>query len=66
MMVDRWTELGEYLIAKYNDGYVQGEEGRPAERGYPESWLKRVLESRPDQFKLPEQADSTAESRLVD
>jgi dipeptidase len=66
MMVDRWTDLGEYLIAKYNDGYVQDLPGRPAERGYPESWLKRVLESRPDQFKLPVQPDTTAESKLVD
>jgi len=52
-VVTRWKELGEYLITKYNDGYVKGENGRPQEKGYPESWLREVLKSRPDQFRLP-------------
>ena len=51
--VDRWTELGEHLMTKYNDGYVKDENGRARERGYPESWLRKVLELRPEQFKLP-------------
>jgi len=52
-VVDRWKELGEHLLTKYNDGYVKDENGRPQERGYPEEWLRAVLEQRPDQFKLP-------------
>ena len=52
-VVSRWRELGEYLITKYNDGYVKDENGRPAEKGYPESWLREVIKSRPDQFRLP-------------
>ena len=52
MVVSRWKELGEHLIAKYNDGYVQDEEGEPQEKGYPETWLREVLKSRPDQFRL--------------
>jgi dipeptidase len=58
IMVSRWKELGEHLITKYNDGYVQDEEGEPQEKGYPENWLREVLKSRPDQFLLkPEKED---------
>jgi hypothetical protein len=52
MVVERWKELGKYLICKYNDGYTQTKEGRPMETGYPESWLRDVLKQRPEQFKL--------------
>ena len=51
-VVRRWKELGEFLLTKYNDGYVKDEKGRPREVGYPESWLRQVIRSRPDQFKL--------------
>jgi dipeptidase len=54
LVVKRWRELAEHLIAKYNDGYVQDEKGQPQEKGYPESWLHRVLKERPDRFRLPE------------
>lgn len=66
LVVKRWRELGEYLIRKYNDGYVQDENGAPQERGYPEPWLRRVLLERPDDFKLPENKPDTPESRLID
>ena len=54
-VVDKWRDLGEYLVTKYNDGYVKDENGRPQEKGYPESWLRAVLEQHPDRFLLPEQ-----------
>lgn len=58
MVVSRWKELGEHLITKYNDGYVQDETGEPEEKGYPENWLREVLKSKPYQFRLkPKQAD---------
>jgi len=66
IVVDKWTELGEALICKYNDGYVKDSTGRPQGEGYPESWLETVVEVRPEQFKLPAAADSIPESRLVD
>ncbi|MBL1218208.1 MAG: hypothetical protein D8M59_12025 [Planctomycetes bacterium] len=53
-VVARWKALGEYLIAKYNDGYVQQTPGNASQVGYPEQWLRRVLEDRPDDFKLPQ------------
>lgn len=65
-VVDRWRALGEYLVMKYNDGYVKDENGEPQEVGYPESWLREVLKSRLDQFRLQPKAESVPESRLVD
>jgi dipeptidase len=58
-MVRRWKELGEHLLTTYNDGYVAGK-GDEVERGYPESWLREVLQARPDQFSLeqPESAEN--------
>ncbi len=50
--VRRWKELGEFLLTRYNDGYVAGDEDQPVERGYPEGWLREVVEARPDHFLL--------------
>ncbi len=65
-VVDRWRKLGEHLIVKYNDGYVKDENGRPQEKGYPESWQREVLRSRPEQFRMPEKEEDVPESKLVD
>jgi len=62
----RWRQLAEHLITKYNDGYVKDENGRPRERGYPESWNRSVLNDRPHQFLLPVRDTAVAESKLVD
>jgi len=60
-VVARWRDLGELLITKYNDGYVQSEPGRPQEVGYPSAWLDSVTKLRPGQFALPAaQTDSLA------
>ena len=66
MVTKRWRTLGEYLIQKYNDGYVQDENGRPHEQGYAEEWLRRVLRERPEQFRLPEKGEHVPESKLTD
>ncbi|MDD4052461.1 MAG: C69 family dipeptidase, partial [candidate division Zixibacteria bacterium] len=65
-MVARWKELGEFLLTKYNDGYIKNEKGRPEEKGYPESWLRRVMQERPQQFRLPEKQADVPESKLID
>lgn len=65
-VVKRWRELGEYLITKYNDGYVQDEDSRPREKGYPENWLRKVLKERPEQFKVKEKKANIPESKLID
>jgi len=54
MAHSRWIELGDFLITKYNDGYIKNEKGRPEEAGYPDEWLKTIYKSCGDQFKIPE------------
>jgi len=66
MVVDRWRQLGEYLIMKYNDGYVKDSTGDATDVGYPESWLREVIRARPEQFKLPTKDEATPESKLTD
>lgn len=52
--VRRWRQLGEELMTRYNDGYVQDGNGRPQEVGYPEDWRLRVVKERGKQHALPE------------
>ena len=47
LTVRSWRELGEYLIVKYNDGYVNRRSV-----GYPDEWLRRVIKENPRQFRL--------------
>lgn len=62
----RWRELAEHLVAKYNDGYVQGEPGKPEERGYPDAWLREVIRAEGDGVRLrPEDRDAPS-WKLVD
>lgn len=65
-LVVKWRRLGEHLMVKYNDGYVLDENGRPQGVGYPETWLRQVLEARPEQFMLPIKEEVKPESELVD
>ena len=51
--VGRWRELAEHLITKYNDGYVRDLHGKYPEVGYPEAWLRRVLEGTPRAVQDP-------------
>lgn len=64
--VDRWRALGEYLVTRYNDGYVKDDSGRPQEKGYPESWLKKVIEAGGEKIRLPKGRAATPESPLID
>ena len=66
LVVRRWRQLGEHLLTKYNDGYVKDEQGRPREDGYAEGWLRTVLKSRPDQFRVRSKDADVPESKLVD
>lgn len=54
MNLDRWWKLADFLITKYNDGYVQDEKGLPGELGYPGKWLKEELKKNPEKFILKE------------
>ncbi|MFW6140514.1 MAG: dipeptidase [Acidobacteriota bacterium] len=63
-VVKQWVELGEFLLTKYNDGYVKDENGRPRGLGYPAEWLKKVIKEKPDQFKIPEWGEDKKDGRL--
>ncbi|MCF0233584.1 MAG: C69 family dipeptidase, partial [Thermoguttaceae bacterium] len=52
---DRWEELANALIVKFNDGYTRSPEGEYPSVGYPEHWLRRVVEETGDRFLLPEE-----------
>ena len=40
----RWVALGDKLVTKYNDGYIKDENNRVKSKGYPEEWLKTIVE----------------------
>jgi len=50
----RWIELGEYLITKYNDGYIKDENGRPQEAGYPALWRNQIIKNKPEKYTIPD------------
>lgn len=54
MTVDRWRELWEFLVMKYNDGYIndvnKANGRRPASSYYPDWWLEKCIEDKPDGY----------------
>ncbi|MEN8152824.1 MAG: C69 family dipeptidase [Acidobacteriota bacterium] len=50
--IKKWWKLSEFLITKYNDGYIQNEKNRPREIGYPEKWLKNEIKNNRSKFRL--------------
>ena len=58
--MERWRELGEFILTKHNDGYVREPQVEPEGVEYPEAWLRRILAENPDQFKLPEWQEDAA------
>ena len=53
--IKKWWRLADFLVTKYNDGYIQNEKGRPQEIGYPEEWLKREVKANPEQKRLKQE-----------
>jgi hypothetical protein len=55
-MVERWTQLWEYLVTKYNDGYINDvtkEFGRhPKGVGYGNDFFKQVLKDKPGYYDV--------------
>lgn len=49
-----WIALGEYLITKYNDGYVKDENQRIQEVGYPDDWKNQMNDLQNDKFRIPD------------
>ena len=61
MNVKKWWELGDHLITKYNDGYIQNEKGNPQEIGYPEKWLKKEIKQNQKKFRLQQERNGKGE-----
>jgi dipeptidase len=53
--LDEWWKLADRLVTKYNDGYIQDDQGRPHEVGYPAEWLKKEVKENPGKFLMKEQ-----------
>jgi hypothetical protein len=54
-LFDCWRKLGLALFTKYKEFYVHGTDGRNSLHKYPEEWLRRVLQEKGDQLRLPQQ-----------
>lgn len=66
-MIDRWRQLGTYLIVKYNDMAIKPDEdgrfirtetglGATVERpGFPENVAREIVKSSGDRYALPEE-----------
>lgn len=50
---NRWTKLAGDMIVKFNDGYIRSPSGRYPNVGYPDAWLRKVIQEKGGQFRLP-------------
>ncbi|RLD42829.1 MAG: hypothetical protein DRI88_11350 [Bacteroidetes bacterium] len=48
----RWVELGNSLVTKYNDGYVKDSAMRVQPKAYPEEWLKYIIRQEPEKYLI--------------
>ncbi len=48
----RWVGLGNYLVTKYNDGYVKDSIGRVRSVGYPPDWLELIIKEEPGKYNV--------------
>lgn len=59
--IKKWWRLADFLVTKYNDGYIQDEKGQPQEIGYPETWLKKEVTADPGKKRLKQERESKGE-----
>jgi hypothetical protein len=53
-----WLALGDYLVMKYNDGYVKDSLFKITSEGYPEKWLKTISELEKEKYIIPDKNNS--------
>ena len=53
-LFERWRQLYDDILTKNIDGYRKGKEGPPAEVGYNESWLRKVIADRGEDLSIGE------------
>lgn len=51
-LFETWRELAAFVLTKHNDGYVNELASRPRGVGYPEAWLRRVVEEQGDALRV--------------
>ncbi|RPH34518.1 MAG: hypothetical protein EHM93_00350 [Bacteroidales bacterium] len=51
-VIKQWQDLGDLLIAKYNDGYIRDSKGDTKNNGYPKEWYRRVVNDEPEKYKI--------------
>jgi dipeptidase len=51
-LLQEWTNLANYLLTKYNDGYIKNEKGHPEEVGYPQEWKRRVIDAEGERYRI--------------
>jgi hypothetical protein len=51
-VVERWRELGKFLLYKYLDGNVKDENGNVTHPGYPKEWYEKVAAATGEQLKV--------------
>ncbi|HEY9113468.1 MAG TPA: C69 family dipeptidase [Bacteroidales bacterium] len=47
-----WKQLGNYLLTKYNDGYIKNPQGKIQEISYPDNWLETIIELEPNKYQV--------------
>ena len=47
-----WRDLATFVLTKHNDGYVNDLDRRPRGVGYPEEWLRRVIEDQGESLAI--------------
>ena len=59
--IKKWWRLADFLVTRYNDGYIQDEKGRPREIGYPGKWLKKEIMADPQKKRLKQEREGEGE-----
>jgi dipeptidase len=53
----QWVNLGNFLITKYNDGYIKDQNNQIESVGYPEDWLRFVRDQHSLKHKINKKAN---------
>ncbi len=48
----KWVELGDFLVMKYNDGYVKDSVFSIKNKGYTNDWFKQIPESELEKYRI--------------
>ncbi len=52
MVHQSWVDLTDFIITKYNDGYIKDENHRIQTKGYSEEWLRFIRDQNPEKHRI--------------